>query len=433
MNRYSTYALLARRAGARRVPRLCPDARQPRVPRQHACGKPKEEGGGCGCGCGCSVWVAYTDDGKTLAYTDDADGDGKADDNDNCPFASNRDQARRRRRRRRRRLRQLRGRCRTLSSSTPTATARATPATPTSTATAWPTRVDNCPAIPNARPGRTSTPTAWATRATPTTTATASLDAQRQLPRWWPTPTRRDACRRDPCCNVDADGDNVGDTLRQLLDLSQPSPAGHRPRRHRRRLRPGHRQRRHAQRRPTTARWCPTATSRRRRRRPGRRLRRALLRGGRPSEHGGLPRPQRPLPRARRWHLVDAQGRREVPPAAVRQPQRRRHRVHLDRGQGARRARAPQSEPEGRGDDVAALGLRVPGRPPTFTADVDGEYTLQLQAHLAFADRAYPEIRTSVSSLTMKVDSGSSCSAIPVDGSLAGLGLALLALIRRRR
>ena len=55
-----------------------------------SCGKPKEEGGGCGCGC--SVWVAYTDDGKTLAYTDDADGDGKADDTDNCPFASNRDQ-----------------------------------------------------------------------------------------------------------------------------------------------------------------------------------------------------------------------------------------------------------------------------------------------------------------------------------------------------
>ena len=56
------------------------------------CGAPQEEGGGCGCGCGCSVWVAYTDDGKTLAYTDDADGDGKSDAVDNCPFVSNRDQ-----------------------------------------------------------------------------------------------------------------------------------------------------------------------------------------------------------------------------------------------------------------------------------------------------------------------------------------------------
>jgi uncharacterized protein (TIGR03382 family) len=58
-----------------------------------SCGFPKEEGGGCGCGCGCSVWVAYTDDGVTLSYTDDADNDGKSDDKDSCPFAPNRDQA----------------------------------------------------------------------------------------------------------------------------------------------------------------------------------------------------------------------------------------------------------------------------------------------------------------------------------------------------
>jgi len=65
-----------------------------------ACGAPKEQGGGGGGACvdgvcsggGCSVWVAYTDDGVTLAYTDDADGDGIGDARDNCPFASNRDQ-----------------------------------------------------------------------------------------------------------------------------------------------------------------------------------------------------------------------------------------------------------------------------------------------------------------------------------------------------
>ena len=56
------------------------------------CGTPNEQGGGCGCGCGCSVWVSYTDDGKTLSYTDDADGDGKSDGYDNCPFVANRDQ-----------------------------------------------------------------------------------------------------------------------------------------------------------------------------------------------------------------------------------------------------------------------------------------------------------------------------------------------------
>jgi hypothetical protein len=57
------------------------------------CGAPKQEGGGCGCGCGCSVWVSYTDKGKTLAYTDDADGDGVSDPYDNCPFVANTDQA----------------------------------------------------------------------------------------------------------------------------------------------------------------------------------------------------------------------------------------------------------------------------------------------------------------------------------------------------
>ncbi len=56
------------------------------------CGAPAEQGGGCGCSCGCSVWVSYTDDGKTLSYTDDADGDGIADGYDNCPFVANPDQ-----------------------------------------------------------------------------------------------------------------------------------------------------------------------------------------------------------------------------------------------------------------------------------------------------------------------------------------------------
>jgi hypothetical protein len=56
------------------------------------CGAPAEEGGGCGCSCGCSVWVSYTDDGKTLSYTDDSDGDGIPDGYDNCPFVANPDQ-----------------------------------------------------------------------------------------------------------------------------------------------------------------------------------------------------------------------------------------------------------------------------------------------------------------------------------------------------
>ncbi len=57
------------------------------------CGAPKEEGGGCSCSCGCSVWVSYTDQGKTLSYTDDTDGDGIPDYADNCWLVPNPDQA----------------------------------------------------------------------------------------------------------------------------------------------------------------------------------------------------------------------------------------------------------------------------------------------------------------------------------------------------
>jgi hypothetical protein len=77
------------------------------------------------------------------------------------------------------------------------------------------------------------------------------------------------------------------------------------------------------------------------------------------------------------------------------------------------------------------------GSVPTFKADVDGSYAIQLQAHLAFPDRAYPNNRDSVSELKMTAapdgkSGAATCSAIPLDGSIAGLGLAMLALIRRR-
>jgi len=73
------------------VPALAQNANNPECLGTQ-CGAPAEQGGGCGCSCGCSVWVSYTDDGKTLSYTDDADGDGIADGYDNCPFVANPDQ-----------------------------------------------------------------------------------------------------------------------------------------------------------------------------------------------------------------------------------------------------------------------------------------------------------------------------------------------------
>ena len=78
------------------------------------------------------------------------------------------------------------------------------------------------------------------------------------------------------------------------------------------------------------------------------------------------------------------------------------------------------------------------GNVPTFTADVDGEYDIQLQAKLAFEDRAYPENRDSTSSLKLNASpdgqgGAKSCSAVPFDASFAALGLGLLALVNRRR
>ena len=78
------------------------------------------------------------------------------------------------------------------------------------------------------------------------------------------------------------------------------------------------------------------------------------------------------------------------------------------------------------------------GNVPSFTADVDGEYQLQLQATLPIADRAYPDQRTSVSSLKMTAtpdgkNGTQACSVTPMDAGLAAMGLAMLGLLRRRR
>jgi hypothetical protein len=68
------------------------------------------------------------------------------------------------------------------------------------------------------------------------------------------------------------------------------------------------------------------------------------------------------------------------------------------------------------------------GSVPSFTADVDGEFELQLQAKLVFADRAYPANRDSTSSLKLNAspDSGASGCSTGVDLSLAALGMGLL-------
>jgi uncharacterized protein (TIGR03382 family) len=73
---------------------------------------------------------------------------------------------------------------------------------------------------------------------------------------------------------------------------------------------------------------------------------------------------------------------------------------------------------------------------------VAGSYVIQLQATLSFPDRAYPDANTSTSTIEFTVgneqnpnngNKDGGCAAVPVDGSLAMLGLGLLGLIRRRR
>ena len=77
------------------------------------------------------------------------------------------------------------------------------------------------------------------------------------------------------------------------------------------------------------------------------------------------------------------------------------------------------------------------GNVPTFTADADGDYTLQLSAKLAFPDRAYPASDTATTELKLKADPGmggaKGCSTTAAGSSLMGLALAALAVIRRRR
>jgi hypothetical protein len=78
----------------------------------------------------------------------------------------------------------------------------------------------------------------------------------------------------------------------------------------------------------------------------------------------------------------------------------------------------------------------VDGSVPSFTADVDGDYVLQLSANLVFPDRAYPGSSQSTSDLSLRAEpaaGGMKCSVGGAEASLMGLALAGLALIRRRR
>ncbi|MBN1203926.1 MAG: thrombospondin type 3 repeat-containing protein [Myxococcaceae bacterium] len=402
-----------------------------------SCGRPKEEGGGCGCGCGCSVWVAFTDDGVTLAYTDDADGDGKADDRDNCAFASNRDQA------------DVDGdsvgdlcdNCSALSNfqqQDSDGDGLGDDCDPDADNDTVPNADDNCPLVPNKdqsnldgdaqggdvcdldddndsiNDGVDNCPRLANPEQAPTDDARCRVDADEDnvsdngdnCPGVYnPSQENVDGDLQGDVCDADIDNDGVlnlaldgkvvdncpaivnrdqldddgdgkGDVCDEhycvVVDKSNPSDC----------LDPK----------------SPFTVS------GGGRL--ALKKGDKV---------QLPLFANRNGAAIEYTWTVKERPAG---------------------SKSVVENPKGAVTQSLHWQYRyAEGSEPTFTADADGAYDIQVQAKLAFSDRMYPALRESVSSLKLEVGNGnaSSCAALPGPAGGLALGAALLSLVLRRR
>jgi hypothetical protein len=398
-----------------------------------SCGRPKEEGGGCGCGCGCSVWVAYTDDGVTLAYTDDADGDGKSDDRDNCPFASNRDQL------------DTDGdgagdncdNCAAASNPNQLdidADGQGDSCDADDDGDGFNDGQDNCDSIPNSNQKNTDGDARGDVCDTDDD-GDGFVDIDDLCPLVNHTPNEVVAGVQ---CNVDLDLDNRSDTFDNCPSLANPdqldsdadgmgdvcdndidndgilnngdncSAIRNRDQRDDDGDSVGD---------LCDARYC------------------VVVDRNNPSDCLD---PNGPFQVSGGGEIMLKRGEKfRLPLFANRNGAAMEFTWTVtNRPSGSRSA---IENPTG----YVTMSRHwqyayADGTTPSFTADVEGAYTIQLQAHLAFADRAYPNQRDSSSTLTMTATPdgkpGSvSCSAIPMDASVAGLGLALLALIRRRK
>lgn len=398
-----------------------------------SCGKPGEEGGGCGCGCGCSVWVAYTDDGITLAYTDDADGDGKADDKDNCAFSSNRDQ--------------LDadgdgvgdacdncGGASNFSQMDADGDGQGDACDGDIDGDNVPNLQDNCPSIPN-RDQLDTNGLNGGNVCDSDDDGDGILDTLDVCPL---LPNPGNVQLNDPRCNADADGDNISDSfdncigavnatqldtdldgIGDVCDLDIDNDgilnvadncAGIR---NRSQLDDDG----DALGDACDAKYCVVVD---------------------PSNKEDCLDPNGPF----RVHagglvMLKAGEKFRLPLFANRNGAAIEYTWTVKTRPSS--SKAAVVNPQG----VVTMSRHweyayQDGQVPSFTADVDGEYDIQLQAKLAFADRAYPENRDSTSSLKLNAspdgkNGAQTCSAIPVDASLAALGLGLLALARRRR
>jgi hypothetical protein len=397
------------------------------------CGRPKEEGGGCGCGCGCSVWVAYTDDGTTLSYTDDGDGDGKSDGHDNCPFASNR-------------LQEdedsdgvgnVCDNCSALANlqqKDSDGDGLGDDCDPDQDNDSLANAADNCPFVPNKtqddldKDGRGDV-------CDQDDDADSIPDGADNCPR---VANPDQAMPADAsACNVDSDGDNVMDkydncpTLAStnqsdvdadgvgdpcdpdrdddsILDGKDNCPA-------------------HANTKQEDddgdnvgdacdARYCVVID---------------------PANPDNCLDPKGPFAVHGGGTLALKKGEKvRLPLFANRNGAAIEYNWTVTKRPAGSKAVVEQP----RGAVTMSRHWEyayVDGNKPSFTADVDGDYVLQLSAKLAFADRAYPNNRDSTSELALKVSnqgvSGWTCSAFPVTGGGLAVGAALLALLRRRR
>jgi uncharacterized protein (TIGR03382 family) len=401
-----------------------------------SCGKPKNEGGGCGCGCGCSVWVAYTDDGVTLSYTDDADGDGKADNTDNCPFASNRDQA------------DVDGdgvgdacdNCAAIANfqqQDADGDGKGNDCDEDSDNDGVPNSSDNCALVPNKDQSNLDHDAQG---------DVCDLDDDNDG-----RPDGEDNCPRlaNPdqqmptdasLCRVDKDGDGVSDNSDNCLELVNKDQADK-----------DHDGQGDAcdadidgdnvlNKGPdgTLLDNCPNIANPKQEDDDGDGLGDAcdslycvVVDKNRPEDCLD---PKGPFTVSGGGQLSLKKGETALLPLFANR-----------NGAAIEYTWTVESRPAGsnavierpKGSVTRSLHWHYnyeEGTAPAFTADADGDYNIQVQAKLAFTDRVYPDQRSSVSSLKLSVgNNASSCSALPGPAGGVALGLALLSLLMRRR
>ncbi|MFN0063861.1 MAG: cell-cell cohesion MYXO-CTERM protein MtsC [Myxococcaceae bacterium] len=387
-----------------------------------ACGAPNEQGGGCGCGCGCSVWVAMTDDGDTLSYTDDADGDGRADDRDNCPFVSNRDQ--------------VDGdgdgagdlcdNCSAVSNPGQldhNGDGEGNDCDADVDGDGHANGADNCSEIANANQRNSD--------------GDANGDVCDTDDDNDGTPDGSDDCPLGPAngCNIDTDTDGVGDGYDNCPEVSNADQANA--------DNDGYGNVCDADRDNdgvlNAADNCVLAANSTQQDDDGDNRGNAC-----DSVFCQVVDPANPD------DCLDPRGAFKVATGnriSTRAGEKVRLPLFANRNNAAinytwtvtRRpegSRAAVVNPTG----SASLSRQfeyayVDGSVPNFTPDVDGEYVLQLQAELAFADRVYPNSKASAATFTVDTmaPGGVGCTSLPIAGPAAGLALLLLGALRRRR